>query len=84
MENDPMAFFGVLLSACISDEWKKESMLAATAISFALGIVASGAHRLLPDRSPRVHLSCVYKIRLVCEEFPLLPHLQVLSRIMLR
>jgi hypothetical protein len=42
MENDPMAFFGMLLNACIRDEWKKESMLTATAISFALGIVASG------------------------------------------
>ena len=37
-----MAFFGMLLNACIRDEWSKESMLTATAISFALGIVASG------------------------------------------
>lgn len=43
MENDPMGSFGVLLRACISDEWKKESMLTATAVSFALGVVASGA-----------------------------------------
>ena len=43
MENDPMATFGMLLRACISDAWKKESMLTATAISFALGVVASGA-----------------------------------------
>ena len=37
-----MAFFGMLLNVCIRDEWKKESLLTATAISFALGIVASG------------------------------------------
>jgi hypothetical protein len=42
MESDPMAFFGMLLNACIRDEWRKESLLTATAISFALGIVTSG------------------------------------------
>ncbi len=42
MENDPMAFFGMLLNACIRDEWKKESLFTATAISFGLGVVASG------------------------------------------
>ena len=36
-----MAFFGMLLNVCIKDEWKKESMLTATAVSFALGIGAS-------------------------------------------
>jgi hypothetical protein len=41
MENDPLAFFGMLLNVCIKDEWKKESMLTATAVSFALGMVAS-------------------------------------------
>ncbi|MDA4113316.1 MAG: hypothetical protein OK474_04635 [Thaumarchaeota archaeon] len=43
MENNPLAFFGMLLNVCINDEWKKESMLTATAVSFALGMVASVA-----------------------------------------
>ena len=41
MENDPVRFFGELLRVCIRDDWKKESMVTATAISFALGIGAS-------------------------------------------
>ncbi len=41
MEADPTAVFGGLLKACIKDDWTKESMLAATAISFVLGIGAS-------------------------------------------
>jgi hypothetical protein len=41
MESDPMRFFGALLNVCIRDDWKKESMLTATALSFALGIGAS-------------------------------------------
>jgi hypothetical protein len=41
MEKDPMAVFGSLMSVCIRDDWKKESMLTATAVSFALGMVAS-------------------------------------------
>lgn len=43
MESDPTAVFGTLLKVCIKDEWTKESMLAATAISFALGVAASVA-----------------------------------------
>lgn len=43
MESDPVKFFGMLLQVCIRDDWKKESMLTATAISFALGTVASVA-----------------------------------------
>jgi hypothetical protein len=42
MENDPTAVFGVLLKVCIKDDWTKESMLVATAVSFALGVAASG------------------------------------------
>ncbi|MDA4137255.1 MAG: hypothetical protein OK449_09715 [Thaumarchaeota archaeon] len=41
MESDPVRYFGMLLNMCIRDDWKKESMLAATAVSFALGIGAS-------------------------------------------
>ncbi len=44
MENDPLAFFGARPTATvpgINDEWKKESLLTATAVSFALGMVAS-------------------------------------------
>jgi hypothetical protein len=41
MESDPVRFFGALLSVCIRDDWKKESMVTATAISFGLGIGAS-------------------------------------------
>jgi hypothetical protein len=42
MNSDPTSVFGALLRVCIKDEWTNESMLAATAISFALGVVASG------------------------------------------
>ena len=41
MESDPVRFFGTLMQVCINDDWKKESMLAATAVSFALGMGAS-------------------------------------------
>ena len=41
MENDPLVFFGALMNVCINDEWKQESLLTATAVSFALGMVAS-------------------------------------------
>ena len=41
MESDPVRYFGMLLNMCIRDDWKKESLLAATALMFALGIGAS-------------------------------------------
>jgi hypothetical protein len=41
MESDPMRVFGMLMNVCIRDDWKKESLLTATAVSFALGIGAS-------------------------------------------
>jgi len=41
MESDPLASFGSLMNVCIRDDWEKDSMLAATAISFALGVGAS-------------------------------------------
>jgi 3-dehydroquinate dehydratase len=41
MESDPVQFFGMLLRVCIRDDWKKESMLTATTISFILGMGAS-------------------------------------------
>ena len=41
MESDPVRLFGMLLRVCIRDDWKKESMLTATAVSFALGMGAS-------------------------------------------
>ncbi|MDA4131971.1 MAG: hypothetical protein OK454_02430 [Thaumarchaeota archaeon] len=41
MESDPVRYFGMLLNMCIRDDWKKESLLAVTALMFALGIGAS-------------------------------------------
>ncbi len=41
MQSDPVQFFGMLLRVCIRDDWKRESMLTATAVSFILGMGAS-------------------------------------------
>ena len=44
MENDPMTTFGLLWRACVSDDKdSRASLITATAVSFALGMVASVA-----------------------------------------
>ena len=41
MESDPVRHFGALLTVCIRDDWRKESMATATAISLGLGFATS-------------------------------------------
>jgi hypothetical protein len=44
MENDPLTTFGLLWKACVSDDNdSRASLITATAVSFALGMVASVA-----------------------------------------
>ena len=45
MPDDPVSTFGGLLGACVNDDGRDRPMLSlftATAISFAMGIIASG------------------------------------------
>jgi len=44
MGNDPMTTFGLLWRACVSDDKdSRESLITVTAVSFALGVLASVA-----------------------------------------